>query len=77
MYEASSRDFTSHCTHAELAAIKNVKGRIDSVFVYRENRLGNACAARPCLVCQALLIERGIRQIYYTDRDGKVQKEKL
>lgn len=63
--------------HAELDAIlgldrSDLKGA--DIYVFREYKDGRPAMAKPCPHCQQLLIEVGIRNIYYT-KDGKFEKE--
>jgi cytidine deaminase len=77
MYANSSRDYISQCIHAEWAAVKKVSGKIDCVFVYRETKDGSLANARPCLLCQAILRDRGVQTILFSHEDGQIKKEYL
>lgn len=55
--------------HAELDAILGVsleelKG--SDIYVYREYSDGSYAMAKPCPHCQELIVELGIRNVYYT-----------
>lgn len=69
-----------HSNHAELAAIKSVSYTVDKeidwkrvkVYVFRIAPglpLGMGCA-KPCPGCMALIRDKGIRDVYYSDNDG-------
>lgn len=69
-----------HSNHAEMAAVKSipyaVAKEIDwkrvKVYIYRLAPglpLGMGCA-KPCPACMAMLKDRGIKHIYYSDTDG-------
>lgn len=74
--------YYSKCIHAELAAIIGIN-KVDlsgaDIYVARKMRskgepLG---MSRPCKPCMKMIREAGIRRVYYTDRDGNWQMEKL
>lgn len=43
---------------------------VDSVFVARFDRAGDAAMAKPCVRCQRLLVDLGIRKVWYTNGEG-------
>jgi len=60
--------------HAEVDAIigidrRNLEG--GTIYVYRENLNGEVAICRPCVDCQAILEEAGIKEVYYTDPKEK------
>lgn len=63
--------------HAELDALLKVgRGYVNQqkivdadIYVYRESSLGQA-NAKPCKYCFNMLIEKGIKNIFYSDQDG-------
>ena len=59
-------------THAEFMAIQNcnaedLKGA--TLYVYRENRQGKAVNSKPCVSCMTLIINSGIKKIYFSHED--------
>lgn len=74
MYDHSKIDYTSICQHAELAAIKNADRSLDKLVVMRENSRGELVCARPCKICQYLIIEAEIKDVYYSD-EGEIKHE--
>jgi len=70
--------------HAEAAAITNLlrQGRMDDlcnsdIYVTRFTKSGNVSCAAPCIHCRELIQAVGIRKIFYTDFDGKVQEVRV
>ena len=55
-----------HCEQHALqnCGKENLKGC--SIFVYRENRVGDPAMAKPCKNCQKILKENGFRWMYYS-----------
>jgi len=58
--------------HAEVKAVLNALNRNcdirgADIWVYREKADGSVGTAKPCKHCMAVLIESGIRRIYYSD----------
>lgn len=59
-------------THAEFAAINSCKPedlRGATLYVYRENRSGEAVNAKPCESCMTLILEAGIKKVYFSHED--------
>jgi deoxycytidylate deaminase len=58
----------TYSLHAEVSAI--LKARTDLsggiIYVYREDRLGNVALAKPCDTCMEVILETGLKRIYYT-----------
>lgn len=57
--------------HAEIDAILSRRYHTGSlegatIYVYRETCSGDPAMARPCESCMRLIIEAGIRKVYYT-----------
>lgn len=69
-------DSTPHCMHSEVAALSSLVGNpeIDfknvSLYIYRENGKRELAQARPCRGCMQLIMDLGIRDIYYTNEKG-------
>jgi len=62
--------------HAEMHAIlcaETIEIPGCSVYVYRETANGDLALAKPCDECLAVLIEVGIKNIFYTTPDGYVR----
>lgn len=74
MYEHSENDYTSICQHAELGAIKNAEKPLDKLVIVRHNSRGELACARPCKICQHLIREAGIKDVYYSDK-GRIKHE--
>ena len=58
--------------HAEVKAVLNALSlncdiRRADMWVYREKADGSIGTAKPCKHCMAILIESGIRRVYYSD----------
>lgn len=64
--------------HAEMSAIFKVKNkdilRYCTLVVYREDRMGNLAMSRPCVACQQLIKECGIKKVVYTTKDGWIEE---
>jgi len=60
--------------HAEQSAIINL-GLFNcagtDLYVVRINRQNDFMMSKPCIVCKRLIDEITIRNVYYTDRQGK------
>ena len=62
--------------HAELRAIVRCKNRPEGLDIYVVRILANGVScAKPCPLCFALIVESGIRRIYYTDWNGEIKRE--
>jgi|WetSurSiteA1Bulk_404760.scaffolds.fasta_scaffold00002_30 deoxycytidylate deaminase len=62
--------------HAEVDCIIGVDRRHlvgATMYVYREHKDGSLAMSKPCLRCQDVLIESGIKTVYYTTDKG-IQK---
>ncbi len=65
-------DSMPNYTHAEMKCLidtmylEHINWSKTSIFIYRSNM--NMC--RPCNSCMRALKERGIKNIYYTDKNG-------
>ena len=58
--------------HAEIKAIISAQTNLDGcdIYVYRQNKNGHLAMAKPCTTCQQMIIEAGIRRVFYTDNEG-------
>jgi len=58
--------------HAETAAILNAKTDISGcdIYIFRENKNGEMAMSKPCTYCHLMLVEAGIRRVYYTTENG-------
>lgn len=68
---------SSHLLHAESAALiplldKDIDWKKCSIYIYREHKDGRRALACPCLSCQKLIKQLGIRHIYYTGNDSYI-----
>lgn len=80
----NENDYIKECVHAEIDAISHIpyvigkeldktSGWSDvSIYVYRVSRNKNKrfAIAKPCEGCFAAIKDLGIKDIYYTDREG-------
>lgn len=63
--------------HAEFGALlANYKIDVvgSTMFVARIDQSGKLKIAKPCSLCEELVLAAGVRKIYYTDRDGSIRK---
>ena len=67
--------------HAEQDAILNVKDwsklSSSSILVIRITRSGNISMAKPCDMCMSMIQHVGLKEIYYSNHDGEIIKEKI
>jgi deoxycytidylate deaminase len=59
--------------HAEMDAIikagrANLEG--SSIYVYREDMHGKIADSKPCGACMQAIRDKGIKNVYYTSREG-------
>lgn len=64
-----------HCLHAEMMAlIKIMNLDIDFskiiCYIYREDMNGSLADCKPCNACEKALKDLGIKEIYYTTKNG-------
>ncbi len=61
--------------HAEVRAVLKA-GRKDircaTIFIFRSNKNGKIGMAKPCTLCEALLRDKGIKNVFYTTSDGTI-----
>jgi tRNA(Arg) A34 adenosine deaminase TadA len=65
----TSQEHMSRCSiHAEIAAIRNVRGSLRgaTIYVARINNRGEERYSRPCESCQAVMHKYGIRKAVWT-----------
>ena len=66
--------------HAEFSALIG-SSKVDTagatIYVTRVYKDGSFAIARPCKHCRKMLESAGVKTVWYTDRDGNFQKEKL
>lgn len=76
MYDESKTDYVSRCRHAEVDAIKKVSdtSKIDYIIIVRKTKDGTPSMAKPCKVCQQVIKEAGIENIYYSNEDGNLEQ---
>jgi tRNA(Arg) A34 adenosine deaminase TadA len=71
-FKTSPRSNNPYFTiHAELRAIINAgdcKGA--DIYIFREFKDGTLANSKPCMFCQQLLKEAGIKNVYYTSNGG-------
>lgn len=65
--------------HAEQAALLNLdwnKLKGCSILVMRVSKTGKLGICRPCEMCQKIIEHVGIKNVYYTNKDGEIVLEK-
>ena len=66
-----------HHMHAEMDVLRFAKpGDTLDVMRFRHGD-GTFAMSKPCVLCMALIIEKGIKKVRYTDSDGKWQSIKF
>jgi len=66
--------------HAELGCILNLDRSITqgaNIYVVRVGPAGNFMISKPCKMCQAALLHVGVKKVYYTNEQGKLESYKL
>ena len=64
--------------HAEIYALSSIWEKDLSnafLFIFRKPRSNNGHLSRPCSGCMKAIKEKGIKIIYYCDKDGNIIKE--
>ena len=58
--------------HAEISALIRTKydTRIDKAYVVRAMNNGKRGMAKPCKICMAALLDKGIQKVYYSNQQG-------
>jgi len=64
---------TCNC-HAEVAALKKAKSKIEGIIVIRKKKCGRLANSQPCALCQAILMRSGIKEVYFTNEDGEYRR---
>ena len=84
-----SHGYNSHKTHpqmgfktlhAEISALIGCRYKDiqhSSMYVIRLNAKDEPAMSKPCPTCRAILREYGVREVYYTNREGQLEKIKL
>ena len=68
-------DIHNHCVHAEMKCLIDTKD-MDinwskvSIFIYRQGKNGKLLNCFPCPSCKKALLDRGIKNIFYTNENG-------
>lgn len=66
---------TEHSQHAEFSVLIGVESAIRcTLYIARLTRTGKLGIARPCEICQGLISSKGIRQVFYTNNLGRLEK---
>ncbi len=66
--------------HAELGAILGIERSTtqgSTVYVARINKEGEARISKPCPMCEAAMRHVGVRRVYYTNEQGKIERMRL
>lgn len=72
-----------HRKHAEIDALtplinnNSINWKHVTIYVYRETKDGIVTCARPCPACMQLIKDLNIREIYYTNWNGTIEKEEI
>jgi deoxycytidylate deaminase len=72
--------YNHETTHAEINALKklwpnhrkNVK-----LYSFRFSKGGKWAMAKPCIRCEKFIRDSGVKIVYYTDKDGNLERMKL
>jgi len=48
-----------------------------TIYVARINKEGEARISKPCPMCEAAMRHVGVRRVYYTNEEGKIERMKL
>ncbi len=73
-------DYGDATLHAELGAILGIDRATTQgadVYVARINKEGEARISKPCQMCEAAMRHVGVRRVFYTDKEGKIERMKL
>lgn len=66
--------------HAEFDCLHGVnlaKTKNCTLFVVRITNGGEDAMARPCVMCQQVILKSAVRVVYYTNQDGNVVRERM
>lgn len=66
--------------HAELGAILGMDRSVTQgadVYVARINKEGKARISKPCSMCESAMRHVGVRRVYYTNENGKIERMRL
>lgn len=69
----NGKDDNGFTIHAEVKAVLSCpRSKLEGseIWVYRQDRMGRPALARPCEKCQQVLLEVGIKKIYFTTAEG-------
>ncbi len=80
MFQKFANGQESACCHAEASALLKVPKKCRSqveIYVIRFLRNGNLTCAKPCEMCQDFLKKYNVKNVYYTNWDGKWNKMRL
>jgi deoxycytidylate deaminase len=65
-----------YCCHAEIDALKAARPG-DVLEIIRWTKSGENKISKPCPGCLKYIREKGIRRIYYQDRNGSIVRENI
>lgn len=76
----NDNDFIYDKTHAEIAAIKKIHPSFDDwahveLLVCSKKKDGTFRLSRPCPICEKVIRDLGIKQVYYTNNYNGITKE--
>jgi deoxycytidylate deaminase len=75
-----STGYNKDCRHAEVSALNKIwpnKRAGARLFSFRITPGGKWACAKPCPDCMKVIKASGIKDVWYTDREGKIQKMKV
>lgn len=59
--------------HAETAALVKCRKKPHAIYVGRLKKDDSTGLAKPCPICMGAIVESGIKEVYYTNDDGKIE----
>lgn len=72
-----SKHYRFHSVHAEVDCLIGVpQNKIPgtTMYVYRFSRGGKPGISKPCELCEEILRDYGVRDVYYLDRNAQIQR---
>jgi deoxycytidylate deaminase len=63
--------------HAEIASLVKARGLVTSMLVLRMTKGGEIKISKPCRICTMAMKEAGVKQVFYTDREGIIRMYSL
>lgn len=81
-YRGFDPETNANKLHAEVHALSLISKKFTDwanveIYIYREWKSGKPALSKPCIACQKLIEDLGIKTIYYIDEHGQRIKEKI